>query len=232
MLICNDPSFVFVKTMKTAGTSIEIALSSLLKRGDMTSPLEPDEEKQRPGKAPRMAARLLVRTLREKSDGAVRGRYPHHGYKVAQTYLADQISGRYSFCVERNPYDKAISAFHFVASRRGTKITDVTQQFEGFCKSKRLASFSNFHMYADEGGLHVDRVLQYSNLADEFDEVMQYLKVSDVSLANIKAKTGLRPKLDLSAYFGTDFDLPAANLVEEAFVKEIEFFGYVPPETD
>ena len=52
MIICQEHKLVFVKTKKTAGTSIEIALGRLLKAGDFASPLDPDEEKLRPGKRP------------------------------------------------------------------------------------------------------------------------------------------------------------------------------------
>lgn len=226
MLICRDPGLFFIKTMKTAGSSIEIALGPLLKEGDLATPLYPDEERARPGRNVRRAVRRMVATLRERSDGALRARYPHYGYEVAAAYLPDEIRGCYSFCVERNPYDKAISAFHFVYSRHNRRITDLGQQFEEFCKSARLASFSNFEMYTRDGELVVDRVLQYDKLHAQFAEVVKHLGADGVSLEGKSAKAGVRPKLDLSAYYGPNYERPAAKLVEAVFAREIEFFGY------
>ena len=229
MLICRAPGLVFIKTMKTAGTSIEIALSARLREGDLASPLDPDEERARPGPAPRRAVRRMVRTLRERSDGTLRVRYPHHGHDVARTYLSDKIAGCLAFCVERNPYDKAVSAFHFVAHRHNRPITDTPRQFEAFCRSPRLAAFSNFDMYTRDGALAVDRVLQYDRLDIEFAEIMDRLGITDLALGDRSAKTGLRPALDLAAYYGAGYDRPAARLVEATFAREISFFGYRPP---
>jgi|GEM_PF-4419172 len=226
MLICRDPGLLFVKTMKTAGSSIEIALGPLLREGDLATPLDPSEESQRPGRNVRRAVRSMVRTLRERSDGAVRARYPHHGHDVAATYLANEIEGCRAFCVERNPYDKAVSAFHFVYDRHNRRITDPGQQFEEFCKSARLPSFSNFDMYTRDGELVVERVLQYDRLEREFSEVLDSFGIAGVSLGDKKAKAGVRPKLDLSTYYGADYERPAARLVESTFAREFAFFGY------
>lgn len=127
MLICREPGLLFIKTMKTAGSSIEIALGPALRDGDLATPLWPQEERQRPGKTVRRAVRRMVRALRERSDGAVRARYPHHGYDVAAKYLSAEIEGCRAFCVERNPYDKAVSAFHFVYDRYNRPVTDPGQ---------------------------------------------------------------------------------------------------------
>ena len=229
MLICREPGLLFIKTMKTAGSSIELALSAHLREGDLASPLDPDEERARPGPAAQRAVRRMTRTLRERGDGRLRVRYPHHGHDIARTYLSREIAGCYAFCVERNPYDKAVSAFHFVSHRHDRAITDPPAQFEAFCKSARLASFSNFDMYTRDGTLVVDRVLQYDRLQAEFAEVMDHLGMTGISLGGQRAKSGLRPKIDLAAYYGDDYERPAARLVEAAFAREIAFFGYRRP---
>lgn len=67
------------------------------------------------------------RATRGSAHGAVRARYPHHGYDVAAKYLSAEIEGCRAFCVERNPYDKAVSAFHFVYDRYNRPVTDPGQ---------------------------------------------------------------------------------------------------------
>ena len=47
MIISHSRKFIFVKTYKTAGSSLEIALSKYCARGDILTPLDADEELQR-----------------------------------------------------------------------------------------------------------------------------------------------------------------------------------------
>ena len=46
-IISHSRKFIFVKTMKTAGTSLEMALSKHCSPGDILTQLEPREERQR-----------------------------------------------------------------------------------------------------------------------------------------------------------------------------------------
>lgn len=47
MIISHKHKFIFVKTRKTAGTSVEIALSRHLGPDDIITPISPDDEKLR-----------------------------------------------------------------------------------------------------------------------------------------------------------------------------------------
>lgn len=172
----------------------------------------------------------MVRTLRARSEGAIRARFPHHGFDVAKTYLGDEIVGCYSFCVERNPYDKVVSGFHYVHKRQGRGIVDLAAQFKNYCRSPWLRAFSNIDMYYCDGAFLVDRVLQYDKLDEEFAQVIEHLNIPDITLSTIKAKAGLRPKLELRAYYGDQFDNEAAKLVEETFAREFKVFGYTKPD--
>jgi hypothetical protein len=228
MIICQEHKLVFVKTKKTAGTSIEIVLGRLVKAGDFASPLYPDEEKLRPGK--NVIVKSSVARLRERSDGAVRARNPHLGFQVAKDFLADEIEGCFSFAVERNPWDKALSAFYFWMLRRGRKIDDPHSMFEEFCLSEALSFFSNKAMYADDGGLIVDLVLQYDTLGAEFEALMTDADVPDTNLDGINAKGTIKPKIkNLADFYGDQYDLPAAKAVQSVFAGEIELFGYQAP---
>ena len=229
MIIARSLGLLFIKTMKTAGTSIEIALSPYLQDGDFASPLEPDEEQQRSGKNVRRAVRNMTRTLRMRSNAEEKIRYPHHGFDVAEKYFSEEIDGCHAFCVERNPYDKAVSAFHFLYHRRNRPITDTRIQFAEFCQSPRLASFSNFDMYTRDGELVVNEVLEYDKLDRQFSALMGRKGINDPALNSKTAKAGLRPRLDLDIYYGVDYELSAARLVEHAFAREFEFFGYERP---
>lgn len=47
MIISHQHKFIFIKTKKTAGTSIEIALSKICGEQDIITPVSPEDEKTR-----------------------------------------------------------------------------------------------------------------------------------------------------------------------------------------
>lgn len=225
MLILREQKLLFVKTKKTAGTSIEILLSEHLQQGDFATPLLPDEEKLRPKK--RKIVRESVHLLRERAQGKVRARYPHLGLDVAESYLDDISSGCESFCVERNPWDKAVSAFFFWMHRRGGPITDIDRQFTAFCK-KQLSYFSDFDMYSRDGRLAAGFVARYENLAVDLNEFLGSRGLLDFDISQMNAKSNVRKKRTLEEFFGENFDNKNAKRVAKIFEREIETSGYQP----
>jgi len=47
MIICHERRFIFVKSHKTAGTSVEIALAGLCGAGDVITKISPQDEQTR-----------------------------------------------------------------------------------------------------------------------------------------------------------------------------------------
>ena len=224
MIISHSHKFVFVKTKKTAGTSIECALAPSLESGDLASPLVEHEPKYR------RFSRDFVRILREK-DSAIRARNPHLPASVISTHFKEETQGYFSFCVERNPWDKAISAFFFWISKHPADPSKSQEEnFWEFAESPRLSFFSDFDSYMDNGAPQVDRILSFENLSDEFSSVTQLVGLPQVTLGGIKAKGEIRPKNShsLEQFYGPNIDNPAAKRVRSVFAREIEYFGYSP----
>lgn len=226
MMILRDPGLVFIKTKKTGGTSIEIALGQHLKKGDFASPLTPEEEAQRKGKRP--IVRDSVRLLRERSNGEVRARQPHNGLDVVNGYLSDLAEGCTSFCVERNPWDKAVSAFYFWMHQRGIEVTKPQQMFARFCQ-KQLNFFSDFRLYSIDGNIAVDRVLRFENLADDLSAFLAEQGLDGVTIGAVRAKSGIRKSRGFDVYYGEDWSHPNVDRVAEVFAAEIDAFGYDLP---
>ncbi|EEE38781.1 hypothetical protein RKLH11_2625 [Rhodobacteraceae bacterium KLH11] len=226
MMILKEQKLVFIKTKKTAGSSIEIALGQLLKPGDFASPLTNDEERLRRGK--RKIVLNSVKLLRERGGGKVRVRDPHAGFEVVKRYLPDIAEDCTSFCVERNPWDKAVSAFYFWMHQRKLEITNPTDQFAGFCRAQ-VRYFSSFGQYSENGEVVVDKVLQYDNLRTEFDDFMKEMGVEAVSLDSVRAKSGIRKSKRFELFYGDDWSFETVDQVAKVFRREIDVFGYDIP---
>ena len=123
MIVSHEYKFIFLKTRKTAGTSLEIALSQLCGERDIITPIAREDEaiRQKLGFCgPQNYWKRLSRyTLRDWARYIIRKRrtkgYSNHmPAKEAQSLLGSRIWNEYyKFCFERNPWDKAISLYFY-----------------------------------------------------------------------------------------------------------------------
>lgn len=125
MIISHRHRFIFIKTRKTAGTSLEIYLSQFCNGDDVVTPIKPHVEPHR--------ARNhhgLWNPLPECQQGGcvsalidlmrMRRYYNHIPAVSARARIPRAIwSSYFKFCVERNPWDKTLSHYHIINSRRG-----------------------------------------------------------------------------------------------------------------
>ncbi len=200
MVISHRYRFIFVKTIKTAGTSIEAYLSEHGGDDDVFTPLMPPVDGHRP-----------------RNHGRLYNHFPAWGLR--QLVAPDTWSGYFKFCVERNPWDKTVSDYCMVRHRSGGRIGFVDYLDAGrFCSSWKL------YTDADDRTILVDRVLRYERLDAELGEVFGALGVPWKGKLGIHAKSGYR--LDERPYQAW-YDADQAAVVARAFANEIREFGYV-----
>lgn len=225
MIISHYHRFCFIKTRKTAGTAIEVALAPSLIAGDYISPLkEHDDSTNR-------LARIFTRELRKRIKD-VKPRNPHLPISIIDNYFADEAKGYFRFSVERNPWDKAVSAFFWLSHRRGTfRGSTLRDQFQRFTAGSRLSTFSDFDMYSTDGKISVDAVLQYDQLHQSLCELGNKGLIPFVDIRNTRMKSNQRPvhAHKLEDFYGEAFDNEASLRVYENFSREIAYFGYRPP---
>jgi hypothetical protein len=229
VIVSHRYRLIFVKTRKTAGTSIETYLSKRCAPDDVVSIVKPPE----PGHEPRnyrgffnplpeilaSGGRLAVRTLwqlvrRRRFLGmlpafVVRGRVPRAVWE-----------GYYKFAVDRNPWDKIVSAYWFQTRERGVRM-----EFDAFLASDRPRGLSDHRMYTDprSGELLVDRVLRFESLDRELGEVFERCGVPWEGRLSERAKGGYRK--DRRPYQEL-YDDAGRERVERIFAREIELLGY------
>ena len=201
MIVCHKHRFIFVKTRKTAGTSIEVALSSLCGEGDIITPIAPEDERVRQELRYRGPQNDLIPFRRyrgwEWRRLLLRGKrarfFNHMTARRARIALGDEIWNSYfKFCFDRNPWDRIVSLYHWRCFRAG----DTGLNFDKFLLGERPYLMSNYDIYSIDGQVAVDFVGRYENLVEDFNRALTRIGIdTKVDLPRLKAtaRTDRRP---------------------------------------
>lgn len=226
MIMSNKHKFIFIKTRKTAGTSIELALSKFCGPSDTITPTtEADEElrKEIGGIPPQhynpvtnnnWLTRQLKRLLNEKNQVL----YNHIDSNSIKDIIGKEKWNNYfKFTVERNPWDKAVSLYFW-----RTKNMKESPTFEEFIKNIDPLDLSNWHLYTTNNNIAVDYVIQYSNLENDLSFIKNQLQLDeDIVLPNSKSGIRKRDTNHASFIYGKEKDI-----INSVCGKEIAYFGY------
>ena len=227
MIISHEYKFIFIKTTKTAGTSLEVFLSQLCGKEDIVTPIFPYEAHHISRNYRGLFNPLPEIRLAEKGELLESALQFASGMKFSKHLPAKKIQMRvpnstwdscYKFCVERNPWDKTISHY-FSMKKLGRPWLTFDQYFRKgiFCL--------NFPKYTDWRGekIIVDKVLKYENLIPELESVFEHLGVPFDGNLKANAKGGYRK--DRRPYQEV-LDNTQREIVAKVFKKEIDWHGY------
>jgi hypothetical protein len=226
MIVNHRYRFIFLKTKKTAGTSIEIALSRYCDANDILSKIGHRDEPKRAALGYQGPANNL-----EPDDGSLRSHFRRwrHGpqqrfwnhmpaREVREKIGAETWNSYFKFCFERNPWDRAISAYHW-ENRSKSNLPDF---YEYLGELERRDLLSNYDTYAIDGKIAVDRVYMYEDLEASLDDIARRLGLPG-PLELPEAKRGVRrdKRPYQEVYAGRERDF-----VAKACAREIAEFGY------
>jgi hypothetical protein len=227
MIISHEHKFIFIKTVKTAGTSLEVFLARHCGPDDVLTLFDPPIEGPQPrhyqGSCNPVSEILRVpfgpRSAWRRLLSRRQPFYNHMPAWLVRLRVPPGIWNSYfKFCVERNPWDKVLSHYHMHAYRLG----GVLSLDQYFARGK----FPINHLrYTTPSGsrIIVDRVVRYENLTNELGEIFTRLNIP------FDGELGVRKK----GHFRTDrtpyqlvFSPQQRQIVERVFAREIQLHGY------
>jgi hypothetical protein len=220
MLVSHRKKFIFLKTVKTAGTSVESYFEPFcIKEGEWTQEHLRDE----------CISDFGIIGYRG-DDRSGKTYFNHISAKDLKSLLPASVWEDYfKFTVVRNPFDKQVSAFYFFAVKSGQQLAverkDVVIQFRDWLKKTK--GIYDGYSYLINGEFVLDDVIHFETLQDDISRIGKMLEI-EFDCARLPAfKSEFRPKnsIPLAEYY----DIECIDIVRNRFQFELEYFGYEPP---
>ncbi len=228
VIISHKYKFIFLKTNKTAGTSIEIALSKFCGPDDIITPISLEDEKTRSrlgylGPQNYLApfsdytfsdwSRFLRKGVRKK-------RFRNHiSAQGVKQYINQEVwDSYYKFCFERNPWDRLISLYYWQCK------SDPRPTIAEFIASGALLGLkrSGYNLYTINGQVVVDRICRFESLNEELEKIRTQLGIPEkLELPHAKS----RYRQDKRSYREILNEKERAEIAE-LFYNEIKLLNY------
>ncbi len=240
MILSHKYNAIFIKTKKTAGTSIEVYLSQFCVPRDIITPvgLEEATADHHPqnyrgvwNPFPEYIHIKKTTTPWQKECGSalksfaqlgkLRKYYNHiPAFRVMNRTSPTVWKSYFIFTVERNPWDKALSQYYWKARHRSH------YTFEDFVEEGDVGINYPRYTHPHTGELLVDYILYYNQLNDELQKVFDYIKVPFSGSLGVRAKTSTRKNRTPYQELFTGELAPYRQHIDSLFAKEIELHGW------
>ena len=210
MLISHSHHFIFVHISKTAGTSLRRVLGPYCSQ------------------PPRVGVRKLLSHLPVREDPYKVAFRPHTTARWARLKLSPRVFDSYiRFSVVRNPFDRAVSNFHFVQQRpehhTHAHVKDLT--FDGYLDFLRRRRWSRdptqrARLVDSHGHLLCDPILRFETLDEDFAALCRKLNLECVPEL---PRRNASKHVDYREYY---VERATRDKVVDLFAADFETFGY------
>lgn len=223
MIISHKHKFVFIKTAKTGGSTIENILGDHLGNKDIAS-----------GSAYKDSGNIsptMKRNFPNLDYPDSLGGYSHLPASLIyeKFFTGKKPKDYFVFTIERNSYDKAVSHWWW-HTRRKKQMKGMPRsriKFEDYLKRLIQEPDNNnpscWRRYTDES-ICVDHIYQYDQWDQMFKDLSQRfsLKINMDNTKNIRLKDSKKP----FEHYSEAYKNNEQELVKQLFSNEIKHFGY------
>lgn len=227
MIISHKHKFIFIKTEKTAGTSIEIALSEICGPEDIITAISPEDEKYRKELGFRTKQNYLIpfskyskRDFFDFISSRKRLKFFNHigAVEIKRLISKEQWNEYFKFTFERNPFDKLISYYYW---RGGEELYPTVMDF---IKSDKAAKIKGFELYTENSKIEVDAIYKYEKLAEALLDLSEKLDLKkSLTLPEKRAKGNKRKN---KGSYQSILSEEEREWAEKVFARELAFHNY------
>ena len=229
MIVSHEHKFIFLKTKKTAGTSIELALTELCGSDDVITPLtEIDEAQARRRRAARRIGGCMAggdRSGRCSSAAGSSSPPPITASTITclrrkpARCIDDKVWRSYfKFAFDRNPWDRQVSFYHHRYRNETAPPT-----FASFMHEDARARIDNYDIYSIDGDVAVDFVGRYRESGGRSASLRSVTSASASSAELPRAKTNFRRS---TLPYRDYYDDETRGIVARWYAREIELLDY------
>lgn len=226
MIVSHLHRFILLKTQKTGGTSVELALSQICGPDDIVTPLTEDDEKLRGAvkaqnyvipKARRAPSASLLRLLGKRGARAGTEFHEHMNASDVRRAIGPEVFDAYlKVTIVRNPWDREVSRY-FWATRGDANPPPFDRWVR---RTSTRPERKTWEIYALGDRCIADVVMRHETLDADFDALLDRLGCAGaVSLP--KAKGKFRPKRDYREFYTAE----TRAIVGRRYAREIAHFG-------
>jgi hypothetical protein len=244
MILSHKFKFIFVKGKKVAGTSVEMALSTICGPSDIVTPITAIDELQRltmGGRSQNYSIdrdteeayirEIHAKPLRDLSQLSVPKEkyYNHMSLQEIMKAYAAPLTDYAIVCVERSPYGKILSwanmVLTFKSYQEGAQMQSDLVALRRFIDqaldNDDFIEVRNIDLYRGSDNGVAARPMRYENLLADFTKFLQGLDVEDPPYLP-HAKKGLAKYLEPREFFRKD----QLRKINDLFSEEFSTFGY------
>jgi hypothetical protein len=227
MIISHKHKFIFIKNEKTAGSSVEIALSKICGPEDIITALTPDDAQYRRelgyrgkqnlsiplSKYSRLDIAWAIFRLRRRTF------YSHIPATEIKRAIEPEVWDSYfKFCFERNPFDKFISWYYWSGGEK------TYSTMRSFIDSGMASRVRGFELYTIDSLPVVDKIYRFEALQEGLDDISDRLQLGErLVLPDRKTKGHIRKN---KAHYREILGEYEIEWISKIFAREIKYFDY------
>ncbi|MEM0929248.1 MAG: sulfotransferase family 2 domain-containing protein [Pseudomonadota bacterium] len=213
MIVSHTHKFIFLRTEKTAGSSLMKALREMATEEDLVADMS------RPAWA--KFSPIHHGALKRKIPDLF-GLHVHATAAQARRVLGPEIfDSYYKFAVERNPWDRQLSLYMHRCWKTG-RTPNFDQDIRSLLyRSTEHVRLNNFNVYAIGGSVVADRMLRYESFEDDLAELWGDLGIEPPELGR-EREYNKEPRPQYSTFYTPE----SRDLIGRWYAKEIAALGY------
>ena len=225
MLVSHEKKFIYLKTAKTGGTSVEVYFERFcMSPGEWFFSHARDQYESATG---------IIGFRGMKTNKPENCKWWNHMPAAdVKAQLGSSIWNDYfKFCVVRNPYDKAVSAFYFDCFRNKkeapTTLAGRREAFENWLIERRVNTPTGRNKFIIGNQFCLDRVIYFEKMKEDLEKICTRIGVPWIAEQLPVLKSGYRPPNTSCSEMYTN---KAKKLIMKKHAFELDLFNYSFPE--